>query len=199
MTLLQPFMPFITEEIWHHLKERKAGEDCMVSTWPATQDSDAVLIKQIEQAKNVVSRIREIRNSKGIKMKEELEAFVYDDPSAQTLLEVKGWREMVMKMANLSSLQASSAEIENSVCFLADTETFYVVLAQEIDTEAECARLKEELAYYEGFLKQVSGKLSNERFVNNAPAAVVDKERQKLADGEAKLKSIEESLGQLGC
>ena len=106
---------------------------------------------------------------------------------------------MIIKMANLSKLEATSEEIENSVSFLAGTETFFVVLNQEIDTEAECARLKEELAYYQGFLKQVNGKLSNERFVNNAPAAVVDKEKQKQADGEAKLKSIEESLSQLGC
>ena len=153
MTLLHPFMPFVTEEIWHHLRDRKPGEDCIISKWPVAQEHDAVLIGQIEQAKNAVSRIREIRNSKGIKMRDSLEVFIDDGSNAQALLAVKGWREMVVKMANLSSLKASSAEIENSVSFLVDTETFYVVLEQEIDTEAECARLKEELAYYQGFLK----------------------------------------------
>ena len=199
MTLLHPFMPFITEEIWHHLRERTEGDDCVISKWPTPSAFDAKLITQIEQAKGVVSSVRDIRNSKGIKMKDPLETFIQNGANAQTLLAVNGWSEMIIKMANLSKLEATSEEIENSVSFLAGTETFFVVLNQEIDTEAECARLKEELAYYQGFLKQVNGKLSNERFVNNAPAAVVDKERQKQADGEAKLKSIEESLSQLGC
>ena len=143
--------------------------------------------------------VRDIRNSKGVKMKDPLEVFMQESPKAQQLLAVKGWTDMVRKMANLSALEVSTKEVDNSVSFLAGTETFLVVLNEAIDTEAECARLKEELAYYQGFLKQVNGKLSNEKFVNNAPAAVVDKERKKQADGEAKLKSIEESLNQLGC
>lgn len=199
MILLHPFMPFVTEEIWHHLKQRAAGEDCIVSKWPAAATHDDALIAQIEQAKNVVSSIREIRNSKGIKMRDPLAVFLQDSAKAQKLLTVNGWREMVMKMANLSGLDLTSQEIANSISFLAGTETFFVELNQEIDTAAECARLKEELIYYQGFLKQVNGKLSNERFVNNAPAAVVDKERKKQADGEAKMKSIEESLRTLGC
>lgn len=199
MTLLHPFMPFITEEIWHNLRERAEGEDCVISIWPQTKAYDTTLIAQIEQAKNVVSSIRDIRNNKGIKMKDTLDVFIQDSKNAGTLLQIDGWAAMITKMANLSGLKASTEEVENSVSFLAGTETFFVVLDQEIDTEAECARLKEELAYYQGFLKQVNGKLSNERFVNNAPAAVVDKERKKQADGEAKLKSIEESLSQLGC
>lgn len=199
MTLLHPFMPFITEEIWHHLRERKPGDDCVISAWPKAKTFDATLIAQIEQAKNAVSSIRDIRNSKGIKMKDPLEVYVQDGANTQTLLKVNGWSDMIAKMANLSRLEATSEDVDNSVSFLAGTETFFVVLNQEIDTAAECARLKEELAYYQGFLKQVNGKLSNERFVNNAPAAVVDKERKKQADGEAKLKSIEESLSQLGC
>lgn len=199
MTLLHPFMPFVTEEVWHHLREREKGDDCVVSQWPVAKAADERLIVQIEQAKAVVSSIRDIRNSKGVKMKDALETYIQDSPNAQALLTVPGWREMIMKMANLSGLSASTTEVDNSVSFLAGTETFFVVLEQEIDTAAECARLKEELAYYEGFLKQVNAKLSNEKFVSGAPAAVVDKERQKQADGQAKLKSIEESLSQLGC
>jgi valyl-tRNA synthetase len=199
MILLHPFMPFVTEEIWHNLKERAEGEDCIVSRWPEAVAANGTLIDQIEQAKTVVSSIRDIRNSKGIKMKDELEVYVQGSPKAKTLLDVPGWREMVIKMGNLSGLSATQGEVANSISFLAGTETFFVVMDQAIDTEAECIRLKEELAYYQGFLKQVNGKLSNAGFVSNAPAKVVEMERKKQADGEAKLKSIEESLQQLGC
>lgn len=199
MILLHPFMPFVTEEIWHHLRERAEGDDCVISKWPVAEVHDELLINQIEQAKSIVGSIRDIRNSKGIKMRDPLEVFIQESGNAQKLLAIKGWPEMVRKMGNLSKFEATSEEIDNSVSFLAGTETFFVALNEAIDTEAECIRLKEELAYYQGFLKQVNGKLSNEKFVNNAPAAVVDKERQKQADGEAKLKSIEDSLSQLGC
>ena len=199
MTLLHPFMPFVTEEIWHLLRDRLEGEDCVISEYPKAQASDELLIKQVEQAKTVISNIREIRSSNGIKMKDPLKLFAQDTPGAQALLAVQGLQEMIVKMAYLESLALTTEEVANSVSFLAGTEQFFIELNIEIDTEEECKKLKEDLEYQKGFLVKVEKKLNNERFVNNAPAPVVEKERKKQADAIAKIKSIEEAIAKLGC
>ncbi|MBK8702951.1 MAG: valine--tRNA ligase [Saprospiraceae bacterium] len=197
-TLLHPFMPFVTEEIWHQLRDRLEGEDCIAGHWPAATVSDAALINKVEEAKSVVSSIREIRNNKGIKIKDQLSVFVQDTPAAQALLGTPGIREMITKMANLEKLETSTGEVTNSVSFLAGAEKFFVVLNQQIDHTEERERLLKELAYHQGFVNSVEKKLSNERFVNSAPANVVEMERKKLADGQAKVKNLEEALAQLG-
>ncbi|NUQ25889.1 MAG: valine--tRNA ligase [Saprospiraceae bacterium] len=198
MTLLHPFMPFVTEEIWHQLRDRLEGEDCIAGEWPSATVSDAALINKVEEAKTVVSSIREIRNNKGIKIKDQLSVFVQDTPAAQALLNTPGIREMISKMANLEKLETSTGEVANSVSFLAGAEKFFVVLNQQIDHTEERERLLKELAYHQGFVNSVTQKLSNERFVNSAPANVVEMERKKLADGQAKVKNLEEALAQLG-
>ena len=199
MTLLHPFMPFITEEIWHNLRERADGDDCVMSKYPTADAYDQALIDRIEQAKNIVASVRETRNSKGVKMKDELALFVQDEANSRALFELTGLREMIIKMANLSGLDFSSDEVPNSVSFLSGKTQFFLELNQEIDTEAECKKLKEDLEYQKGFVASVEKKLSNERFVNNAPAPVVERERMKLADGQAKVKNLEEQLASMGC
>lgn len=199
MTLLHPFMPFVTEEVWHQLRDRLEGEDCVISEYPMAGSYDLELIKKVEQAKQVVSNIRDIRNSNGVKMKELLKLFAKETTAAQALFELEGLRPMIIKMANLESLELTKAEIENTIAFMAGTEQFFLELNIEIDTEEECKKLKEELEYQKGFLVMIDKKLSNERFVNNAPAVVVDKERKKQADAQAKIQSIEEAIGKLGC
>ena len=199
MILLHPFMPFVTEEIWHQLRDRLEGEDCVISNYPAVQSFDKKLIDQVEQAKTVVSSVREIRSSNGVKMKDLLKLFAQDTPKAQELLATAGLKDMIVKMANLESLELTSDEIENSISFLAGTEQFFLELNQEINTEEECQKLKEDLVYQQGFLDKVNKKLSNERFVNNAPEQVVALERKKQADAEAKIKSIQEAIEKLGC
>ncbi len=199
MSLLHPFMPFVTEEIWHQLKDRLEGEDCIVSKAPKAQDFDERLIESVERAKTVVASIRETRSSKGLKMREELMVYIHENEGSKKLYSLPGLKQMIIKMATLSGFEFTTSDIENSVSFLAGTEKYYVELNIEIDKEEECAKLKKELEYYQGFIKTVEKKLGNERFVNNAPAAVVEKERKKLADGEAKIKSLEEGLKQLGC
>ncbi|MCB0550410.1 MAG: class I tRNA ligase family protein, partial [Phaeodactylibacter sp.] len=198
MTVLHPFMPFVTEEIWHHLKDRAPGEDCVISRYPKPRAYDQGLINRVEEAKEVVTNVREVRNNKGIKMKELLKLFVQDTEGARHLLELKGLKEMIIKMANLDCLEFTKEEIDNSVSFLSGTDKFFLELKQEIDSEEERERLQKELEYYQGFVQSVMKKLGNERFVNNAPAPVVEKERQKLADGESKIRSLEEALAQLG-
>lgn len=197
MSALHPFMPFVTEEIWHQLADRLEGEDCIVSAYPKAGTFDKAFIDKVERAKAVVAGVREIRNNKGIKAKDALQVFAQNTPKAQELLTEPGLKLMIVKMANLAELTLTSEDIPNSVSFLAGTEKFFVVLEQSIDEEEERARLEKELAYYQGFITSVQKKLSNEKFVNSAPPQVVDTERKKLADGEAKIKSIEEALAQL--
>lgn len=200
MTILHPFMPFVTEEIWHQLKEREAGDDCVISNYPSVKAYDAELITKVEKAKTVTSKVREVRNSKGISPKEALQLFVQESDSAKALFSQAGLKDMIVKMANLSNLQLTSDEdVPSSISFVEATEKYFLEVNLTIDVEAECARLKEELVYQEGFVAKVGKKLSNERFVNNAPAAVVDKERKKMADGEERIKILKESLAQLDC
>ena len=199
MTALHPFMPFVTEEIWHNLKERAAGDDCVISAYPKPEAFDEGLIKLIEEAKDIVSSVRDIRNNNGIKMKDLLKVFAQETDSTKAIFALDGLTAMISKMANLESFTFTDQEIENGVSFLCGTDKFFVELNQEIDAEEECKRLKKDLEYYQGFLVGVRKKLGNERFVNNAPAAVVDKERKKLADGEEKIRQLEEGLARLGC
>ena len=199
MTVLHPFMPFVTEEIWHHLRERKDGEDCVVSAYPKAAAYDTDMIEKVEQAKSIVASVREVRNNKGIKMKEALQLFAQESEDSKALLQLEGLQPMIVKMANLQSLELTGEEVPNAVSFLSGQSKFFLELQEEIDTDAECARLREELEYQQGFVAMVEKKLSNQGFVNNAPAPVVERERMKLADGQAKIKNLEEELASMGC
>jgi valyl-tRNA synthetase len=130
MTLLHPFMPFVTEEIWHQLRDRLEGEDCIAASWPQAGPFNEAFIREVEEAKEVVSSIRDIRNSKGIKLKDQLAVYAQAGPGAQALLSTPGLAEMVKKMANLEKLEIAETEIPNSVSFLAGADKFYVALTQ---------------------------------------------------------------------
>lgn len=197
MILLHPFMPFITEEIWHQLRDREDGEDCTNRSWLEEADFDTDLLKSVAKAQEVITNIRNQRSKNGLSPKQALEAYVEEGEGAKTLFADERIKAMIIKMANLSSLEMTSADVENGVSFLSGTEKYYLVIEKEIDIEAERKRLEGELKKAQGFLKSVRGKLGNKRFVDNAPAAVIAKEKQKLADGEARLKIIEESLAKL--
>ncbi len=198
MTVLHPFMPFVTEEIWHQLKDRPEGEDCVISTYPKAQAFDQKFVKQIEEVKDVISKIRETRSSKGIKNKEPLKLFVKKTADAEELYQRPGTKDMVMTLSNLSDFEFTEVEeLENTVSFVSGTDKYFLEVSIQIDVEAEKQRILEELEYQKGFVAKVMKKLGNERFVNNAPAPVVDKERKKLADGEARIKILEQSLEQL--
>ncbi|MEM8526816.1 MAG: valine--tRNA ligase [Bacteroidota bacterium] len=198
MTILHPFMPFVTEEIWHQLKARAKGEDCIISTYPKAQSFNKTIIEKVERAKEVTAKVREIRNTKGISPKEALSLYVQESPNSLALYELAGLKAMIEKMANLTGLYFTSMEeVESSIGFVSGTEKYFLEVQLMIDVEAEREKLQKELEHQRGFVKGVEKKLSNERFVNNAPAAVVDKERKKLADGQARIKILEESLENL--
>jgi len=198
MIALHPFMPFLTEEIWHQLQSRAEGQDCMVQRWPAAQPVDEALLAQVESAKQLISGVRDIRAKNQLKDREPLEFVAADSDNVKALFAQPGLREVVEKLASLSSLNVGAEEPANSKSFIVGADKFYVVLNKEIDTAAERAKIQTELDYQRGFVESVQKKLSNERFVSGAPAAVVDAERRKLADGEARIKILEETLKGLG-
>ena len=191
--LLHPFMPFITEELWQHLVERKEGESIMVSpqSISAPEKGDSKLLSDFEIVKAIIAGIRSIRSSKNISPKNELVL------EAVGSLEVKDFTGIIGKLANLSDIKELAEKSQGALSFMVGTAEFAVPLGDLIDTEAERAKAEAELQHLEGFLKGVEKKLSNERFVNNAPEAVVALEKKKKADAESKIKTLKEMLKSL--
>ena len=191
--LLHPFMPFITEELWQHLAERKEGESIMVSAMQVTapQPDDVALLAAVEAAKAVVQGVRAIRNSKNIAPREVLDLLVMgQDP-------VPACRPLIVKMACVSGVQVANEKPQAAQTFMVGTTEYAVPLGALIDVEAERAKAEAEIKRLEGFLAGVQKKLSNERFVNNAPAAVVELERKKMSDAESKIATLKQTLQSL--
>lgn len=198
MTVLHPFMPFVTEEIWHGLKDRAPGDDCIVSPWPEEGEWDDALIADVEQAKDIVSKIREVRAKNQLKQREPLKFFIESSDRARALLDRTGLRQMLEKMAVLEGVELTEEEPQSSVSFISGTEQCFVVVEKAIDLEAERARLEKELEHARKFVTGIERKLANEKFVQNAPPQVVERERKKLADGKERIKILEEALERLG-
>lgn len=199
MTVLHPYMPFVTEEIWHQLRERQDGDDCMMSDWPKVGAFDNDFISSVEQVKSIVTNVRDIRNNNGIKMTTPLKLFAQKTGATATLLGNEGLKAMMSKMAFLEDVQLTEDAVENSVSFIVGTDKFFVMLNKTVNVEEECVRLKKDLEYQEGFLNTVNKKLSNERFVNNAPEKVVAMEKKKQADATSRIESIKAAMKDLGC
>lgn len=191
--LLHPFMPFITEELWQHLAERKEGESIMVSpqTIALPAEGDDAILAQIEMMKNVVAGVRAIRNTKNISPREVLDLQVI---AANPIAALDC---LVVKMANVNGVVVVEAKGEGVSSFMVGTTEYAVPLGGLIDVEAEIAKTEAELKHLEGFLNGVKKKLSNERFVNNAPAAVVELERKKQSDAESKIATLKETIASL--
>jgi len=200
MTVLHPFMPFITEEIWHQLRDRKPGEDCIVSNYPKAKAFDATMIKKVDSAIDVISKVRAYRSERGIKAHLPLKLFVKNTEGAQALLAQTGLKEAIAKRAAIAEFTVTETEeIANTVSFVIGTEQFLLELPETtIDVEAELAKAKAELSRLAGMEKGLNGKLSNERFVNNAPEQVVALQRKKLADTQAKMEIAREMIRKLG-
>jgi len=189
--LLHPFMPFITEELWQHLCDRTDGESLMVSPLSMSALVDEDIIREFEVVKEVISNIRSIRLQKNIAQKEVLELQVIGENP------VVAFNAVVTKMCNLSSINVVENKADGAASFMVGTTEYAVPLGNMIDVEAEIARMEAELKHKEGFLQGVLKKLGNEKFVNNAPAAVLEMERKKQADAESIIKSLKESIAAL--
>lgn len=191
LRLLHPFMPFITEELWQQMYEREEGESIMVCPLSMDTHVDSEMIQQFEVVKEVISNVRSIRLQKNIAQKETLELQVVGENP------VDAFNLVVMKMCNLSAIDVVDTKTEGAASFMVGITEYAVPLGNMIDVEAEIARMEVELKHKEGFLQGVMKKLSNEKFVNNAPAAVLELERKKQADAESIINSLKESIAAL--
>ena len=189
MLLLHPFMPFLTEEIWQDLAERKDGESICVAALPKAVEADTQALARFALAQEVVSAVRNVRKQKNLPQKEALELKVVRDENYPAEYEAA-----IVKMANISQVTFVTEKNPMDAAFIVKTTQYFVPMGDNIDREAEIAKLEKDLAYQQGFLATVMKKLSNERFVSSAPAQVVENEQNKKRDAEAKIAAIEEQL-----
>lgn len=192
LKLLHPFMPFLTEEVWQHISERTPQQALIIAEWPKLGKTDANLIQGFEFADKVISGIRTIRKEKNIPMKEALEVSVLNEEKF-----TKDWDVVIQKLTNVSEISYVASKVDGALSFRVKSNEYFIPISGAIDVEAEIAKIQEELKYTKGFLTSVQKKLSNERFVNNAPEKVIEIERKKQADAEAKIETLEKSLASL--
>ncbi|WMN11298.1 valine--tRNA ligase [Marivirga salinae] len=194
LTILHPFMPFLTEEIWHQITEREEKDCVIVNHWPIEKDYDKAILHDAKTAFELVSQIRNIRAAKGISPKESLKLYV----KTNSEMIYQEYISVIDKLANIDELAFTNDKIDQAVSFFIGSDECFIPMEGAIDVEKEKEEIQKELDYTKGFLKSVKKKLENERFVSNAPAQVVEMEKKKQADAEAKIKTLEESLKNLG-
>ncbi|ASO03583.1 valine--tRNA ligase [Arenibacter algicola] len=192
LKLLHPFMPFLTEEVWQHIAERTPEEALVIAKWPNVQPVNENLIEGFNFAADVIAGIRTIRKEKNIPMKDALQLAVLNDGDIS-----KDWDVVIAKLTNVSDIDYVDSAVDGALTFRVKSNEYFVPMVGAIDIGAEIKKLEEELEYIKGFLVSVRKKLSNERFVANAPAQVIDLERQKEADAIAKIDTLEKSLASL--
>jgi valyl-tRNA synthetase len=193
LKIIHPFMPFITEEIWQRLAERKEGESIMIERMPESGKFNKDFTEGFEFAREIISAVRTIRKNQDIQNKEKLDLFIRrgDENFNEEFLPV------IIKSGNLSGISFVSGKQEGTVSFMVRTAECYIPLSGHLDVEAELAKVQQDLDYNRGFLVSVIKKLENKRFVQNAPASVLDLERKKKSDTEMKIKSLEERMKEL--
>jgi valyl-tRNA synthetase len=189
LKVLHPFMPFLTEDIWQYISERKPEEALIVSNWPEVKPYNKKLISEFDFASEVISGIRTIRKEKNISFKDAIQFSVINNEKAGIAFD-----EVIVKLGNLESINYTSQAVEGALTFRVKSNEYFIPILGTIDLEEEIKKLTEELNYTEGFLKSVQKKLANERFVAGAPEQVVASERKKEADALAKIETLRASL-----
>ncbi len=192
LKILNPFMPFITEEIWHQIADRTKEEALIVSSYPSVKSINTEILKDFEITSEVISGIRTIRKEKNISFKETINLSVINNINASTSFD-----SVIKKMGNIEELNYISEKMEGALTYRVKSNEYFIPMEGAINVEDEIVKLTEELKYTEGFLRSVQGKLKNERFVNNAPEKVITMERQKEADALAKIETLKSSLNGL--
>ncbi|HNE86962.1 MAG TPA: valine--tRNA ligase [Chitinophagales bacterium] len=193
LKLIHPFMPFITEEIYHLLDENRAS-DIIVAPYPNERNFDVNKIATGEKMKTFIANVRDVRNRNGLSPKQTLD--VYVQTKDKVFYEV--CNDILLKISNINPINYTDTNIENAITNLVDKDKVFIVTGIEINTDEEKEKLKKEILYYEGFITSIEKKLNNERFVQNAKPEIVEIERQKLKDGQTKLQAFKESLSKLG-
>jgi valyl-tRNA synthetase len=192
LKVLHPFVPFISEEIWQNISERSTDEALIISKWPEQYDVNASIIEDFNKVTEVISGIRTIRKEKNISFKDTIEVKVINTEKLSDK-----YNSIIAKMGNLSTIETVNESVDGALSFRVKSNEYFIPMAGAIDVDAEIEKLKAELDYTEGFLKSVQKKLSNERFVNNAPEQVVAVEKKKQSEAEAKIETIKASLASL--
>ncbi|MEJ6583993.1 MAG: valine--tRNA ligase [Crocinitomicaceae bacterium] len=192
LKVLQPFTPFVAEELWHLIRDRKEGDDIIIAQWPTLETSNETILSEFTIAEEVITNIRNIRKKNNIATKVKMELFVRKNKEVDINFDC-----VIVKMGNLSHLDYTTDKIENSNSFIVNGNEFFVPFGDSIDLEAEKEKMQEELNYTQGFLKSVQKKLQNESFVSGAPEKVVAIEKQKEADALAKIAILEEKLASM--
>ena len=189
LKIIQPFTPFIAEELWHLISERKEGDDLVISNWPIIEKYDETILKSFYNAEEIIINIRNVRKENNIANKVKMDLFVKKNEDLDTSFD-----SVILKMGNLSKLEYVADKITNSNSFLVKSNEFFIPFGDSVDLESERKKIEEELEYTKGFLKMVQGKLTNEKFVSGAPEAVVSNERKKEADALQKISILEDKL-----
>jgi valyl-tRNA synthetase len=192
LKILHPFMPFLTEELWHYIKERTPEEALIISKWPEAKPINETLISEFDFASEVVSGIRNIRKQKNIAFKDAISFLVVNNENVEPTFD-----EVISKLGHLNSFEYVNDAVEGALTYRVKSNEYFIPMEGSIDIEAEIEKLAEELTYTEGFLKSVQKKLSNERFVAGAPEQVVASEKKKEADALAKIETLKSSLSSL--
>ncbi len=193
LKLLHPFMPFLSEEVWQHMAERTPEQTLCIADWPKVGTTDSGLLNDFEFATEIISGVRNIRKEKNIANKEVLELMELNGEDSGSKMDA-----IIAKLGNLSTIETVDTAVDGALSFRVKSNEYFIPIAGAIDVDAEIQKINEELQYTKGFLQSVQKKLSNERFVNNAPPKVVEMERKKVSDAEAKIETLEKSLASLG-
>lgn len=189
LKVLHPFVPFISEEIWQHLSNRGKEEALIISKWPEAAEVDKNIINEFAVASEVIAGIRNIRKDKNISFKDQIALDILNNENSSDT-----FNAVIQKMGNVSTLKYVEKQVEGTLSFRVRSNEYFIPIEGAIDVDAEIKKLEEELKYTQGFLKSVEKKLSNERFVSNAPESVVAVEKAKQADAQAKIETIKASL-----
>jgi valyl-tRNA synthetase len=192
LKIMQPFTPFVSEELWHLIRERKEGDDIIIAEWPKVKASDQIVLNGFVKAEEVITNIRNVRKQHNIANKVKVDLFVKKNRDIDT-----SYDAVIVKMGNLSQLEYVSEKIDNSNSFIVDGNEYFIPFGDSIDVNAERAKLQEELNYTKGFLVSVQKKLQNEKFMAGAPEVVVVNERNKEADALGKIAILEDKLKSL--
>ena len=192
LKLLHPFMPFISEELWQSISERKVDQALVISKWPIVAEFDTVIIEDFKFISDVITSVRALRKKYSISFKESIELSVLNKENI-----TEKYDSIIVKLCNISSLLYVNSEVNDAVSFRVKTNTYYVPLSNEVNIEDEILKLENELSYNIGFLNSVDKKLSNKKFVKNAPEKVIDIEMKKKSDAMAKIDLLRKSIKKL--